>query len=141
MKKETSAGIVVFFKENSKFQYLLIQYNKKNEGYWGLPKGHIEKGETLIETAIRETKEETGLNVKPMDGFMKTIEYTFKQNNDLIKKTVYFYVGESDTKEVKISHEHLDFVWLSYSDAIKKLTYDKDRDVLIKANLFLTTIK
>jgi len=137
MKNETSAGIVVFFKENLRPLFLLIQYNKKNEEYWGLPKGHVESGETLIQTSVRETKEETGLEVTPIDGFMKTVEYTFKQDNDIIKKTVYFYVGESKTKVVKLSHEHLDFKWLDIDDALEKITYENDRKVLIKVANFL----
>jgi len=56
MIEETSAGIVLFRKENSKNLFLLLNYPS---GHWDFVKGKMEKGETTHETAIRETKEET----------------------------------------------------------------------------------
>ena len=67
MRKEKSAGAIVFRIENTKPKYLLLHYpssaNAKKE-YWDLPKGHVEEGETEEETARREVKEETGLEAK-----------------------------------------------------------------------------
>ena len=60
MKKETSCGCIIFDKETH--SKVLIVY-EKNRNFWGFPKGHIEEGETEIETALREVKEEVGLDV------------------------------------------------------------------------------
>ena len=109
MKTQTSCGIVVFHKD----AYLILHYE---EDHWDLPKGHIEENETHEQTAIRETKEETNLDVEIMPGFKETITYFFRAN-DLIKKTVHFFVGEAKTKDVKLSHEHKGYDWLSYEDA------------------------
>jgi bis(5'-nucleosidyl)-tetraphosphatase len=137
MKNETSAGIVVFFNDDNENLFLLLQYNKKGESYWGLPKGHVENNEDLIDTAIRETKEETGLDIKPMNGFMTTTNYKFRENEEIINKTAYFFLGESYTKNVNLSNEHVDFIWLNYDDAVNKLTYDNDKKVFVKVKKFL----
>lgn len=129
LKKETSAGIVVFHKD----KYLLLHYNA---GHWDLPKGHVEKNESLKQTALRETKEETNLDIELINGFEEKIQYDFT-NTQLIHKTVYFYLGEAKSDKVKISHEHIGYEWLTYSDVINKLTFDTAKDVLEKAHDFL----
>ena len=58
VKKHHSIGIILFFRSPRKIKYLLL---KQHQGHWGFPKGHIEKGEKYIETAVRELKEETGI--------------------------------------------------------------------------------
>ena len=59
MIEETSAGIVIFRRENSKILFLLLHYPS---GHWDFVKGKMEKGESVQQTAIRETKEETGIS-------------------------------------------------------------------------------
>ena len=59
MKKEICAGGVVFTKKEGEPYFLLIK--GRTPGWWVFPKGHSEEGETLIETARREIREETGL--------------------------------------------------------------------------------
>jgi len=64
MLVERSAGTIIFREEGGKTYYLLLNYprgTRRPEPYWDFPKGHIEKGEKLVDTAIRETEEETGL--------------------------------------------------------------------------------
>ncbi len=57
-KKNHSVGIILFHRFPRKIMYLLL---KQHQGHWGFPKGHIEKGERLIDTAVRELREETGI--------------------------------------------------------------------------------
>ena len=134
MQSETSCGIVVFYKEKKRILYLLLHYS---EGHWDFPKGHVEGKETHEETAQRETKEETGLDVKIKIGFKEELKYFFKREKELIHKTVYFFIGESKTNSVKLSFEHIGSEWLPYSKALKILTYENSKNVLKKANIFL----
>ncbi len=136
MKKEESAGIIIVYDK----KYLLLNYPKTTRApteYWGLVKGHIEAGETSKEAALREVKEETGIDAEVINGFMEKITYHFKFNGELIEKSVIFYVGKSKTENVVLSHEHKGFGWFEFKDALKKLSYENDKEVLRKAHGFL----
>lgn len=141
MPVEKSAGAVIFKKEEGKNFYLLLQYPglRHPKTYWDLPKGHIEKGEKEQETVKREVKEETGLeDIEIIPGFKETIKYFFKWEGKTIFKTVAFYVLETKTKEVKISGEHIGYKWLPYEEALEQLTYKNAKEILQKANDFLS---
>jgi 8-oxo-dGTP pyrophosphatase MutT (NUDIX family) len=136
MPHEISSGAIVYYKENHKIQYLILHYE---EGHWDFPKGHAKGNEKLEETAIRETKEETNIDVKLNPEFKESISYFYRNKEGvLMKKSVYFFLGKSDTKKVKLSFEHIGFAWLSYEKALEKLTYDNAKEILKKANQFLT---
>ena len=141
MPVEKSAGAVVFRKENNKIYYLLLHYPssaKAPKEYWDFPKGHVEKGENEIETAKREVEEETGLkDVEFVKGFKEWIKYFFKFKGKNVLKFVTFYLAETKTKNVKVSFEHLGFEWLSFEEAIQKLTFKNAKEILKKANRFL----
>jgi len=135
MKFLFSAGIVVYFKRKEKIQYLLLKYAS---GHWGFPKGKIEEDEEKQEAALRELKEEASLLATIHEGFEYSFEYFFQEKDgDLAKKTVYFFVGRTRSKKVRLSDEHIDFEWLEYDQAIEKLTYDNTKKLLEKANKFL----
>ena len=135
MPKETSAGVIVYYKEHNTHLYLLLHYQA---GHWDLPKGHVEPGEKLRETALRETKEETNLDVKLNDKFEESLSYFYKNKDGLLmNKTVHFFIGESKTKDVKISFEHNGYNWLDFEKALQRLTYDNAKEILKKANEFL----
>ena len=136
MIEETSAGIVLFRKENSKNLFLLLHYPS---GHWDFVKGKMEKGESTHETAIRETKEETGItDVNFLDGFEEWIEYNFQFQKELVHKKVVFFLAQTKTKEINISHEHLDYTWMDYNTAMEKTTFDNAKMVLTKAQMLLT---
>ena len=136
MIEETSAGIVLIRKENGKNLFLLLHYPS---GHWDFVKGKMEKGETTHETAIRETKEETGItDVIFFENFEEWIEYNFQYQGELIHKKVVFFLGETKTKEVVISHEHLDFTWMDYNTAMEKTTFRNAKTVLTRAQMLLT---
>jgi 8-oxo-dGTP pyrophosphatase MutT (NUDIX family) len=98
----------------------------------------MEKGETSHETALRETKEETGiLDVEFIDGFEEEIEYYFYADNQEIHKKVIFFLGKTNTTKIILSHEHLDYIWLEYNNAIEKTTYENAKNLLIKSKEFL----
>jgi len=135
MPIEKSAGAVLFRRENGKIKYLLIKYGW---GHWEFPRGLIEKGESLEETARREIKEETGIeDIKFIPGFKEWIKFFFKLKGKNIMKIATFLLAETKTKEVKLSFEHQDWAWLEYKDALERLTYDNSKEVLKKAHNFL----
>ena len=136
MIEETSSGVVLFRKENEKILFLLLHYPS---GHWDFVKGKMEKGESTHQTAIRETKEETGINdVKFLDNFEEWIQYNFQFEGELVNKKVVFFLGETKTKDVKISHEHLNYTWMDYTTAMEKTTFDNAKTVLSKSYSLLS---
>jgi bis(5'-nucleosidyl)-tetraphosphatase len=138
MKLQFSAGIITYIQHNHEIEYLLLHYPG---GYWDLPKGKMEKGESKEETALRELHEETGLTADIKTGFEVALAYTFKQAGELVSKEVYFFVGQVHSKEIKLSYEHRGYVWLPYKKALKQLTFKNAQDALIKADEFLNNLK
>ena len=135
MGTEKSAGIVLFRNDSSKNEFLLLNYP---QGHWDFVKGKIEKNETLHEAALRETREETGIsNIEFFDGFEESVEYDFRFKKEDIHKKVIFFLAKTNEKNIKLSHEHNDYIWLEYDDALKKTTFENAKNVLIKANEFL----
>ncbi len=89
MIEETSSGVVLFRKENEKILFLLLHYPS---GHWDFVKGKMESGESPRVTAIRETKEETGIiDVKFLDYFEEWIQYNFQFEGELVQKKVVFF--------------------------------------------------
>ena len=131
VQKEVSAGIILFFRGC----YLILHYEA---GHWDFPKGHVEAGESLMDAALRELEEETGLkNVSLVEGFEESFSYFFKIDGRLVSKDVTFFLAKSSDEVVRLSDEHVAYAWLSFDDAIMRLTYDNAKEVLRKAHRFL----
>ena len=136
MIEETSAGIVLFRKEDTKILFLLLHYPS---GHWDFVKGKIEEGESTRETAIREAKEETGIiDITFLENFEEWIKYDFQYQGELVHKKVVFFLAETKTKQVRISHEHLDYTWMDYNTSMEKTTFDNAKTVLTRAQMLLT---
>ena len=129
-KREKSCGAVVYNPERQSF--LII---KMLNGNWGFPKGHTENQETDIQTAIREVTEETGINIKILDGFKKSIKYIpFPE----VLKKVIFFIGITEEEKVTIDkHEIEDYMWCSYEEALKMITYKPQRDIMESSLQFI----
>lgn len=135
-QEERSAGVVIFRKENNQLVFLLLHYPS---GHWDFVKGRFEEGEKPHQTAVRETKEETGItDLNFVDELVEKIEYNFQFEGQLIHKEVVFFLAETKTKNVIVSHEHLEYVWLDYENAMKTITYQNAKDILEKANILLS---
>jgi bis(5'-nucleosidyl)-tetraphosphatase len=136
---ERSAGFVLYSTDNGKRKYLLLRH--RNGGHWGFPKGHIEAGESVIQAALRETLEETGITeVEPVSGLCEVISYRFHRGNaSVLKETTYFlaYVAYSVPT---ISLEHTEAHWLTYHQARQRILFDDMRCILDKAEEFLSKI-
>ena len=136
MIEETSAGIVLFRKEKSKKLFLLLHYPS---GHWDFVKGKMEKDESTHQTAIRETEEETGItDITFLENFEEWIEYNFQYQGELVNKKVVFFLAETKTEDVKISHEHQNYAWMDYNTSMEKTTFDNAKTVLTKAQTLLS---
>ena len=122
-KQEKSCGAVVY--NPKRHSFLII---KMLNGNWGFPKGHTENQETDIQTAIREVTEETGINIEILDGFKKSIKYIpFPE----VLKKVIFFIGITEEEKVTIDKDEIeDYMWCSYEEALKMITYKPQRDVM-----------
>lgn len=122
--EEKSCGCIIIEKET----VLLIESNR---GDWGFPKGHVEKDETEVETAAREVKEETNLDVKIYKEKRLTVEYITDKGKQ--KQSVYFLADKVGGILKAQESEVMDIGWFGFEDALKMVSYDNDRELLKKA--------
>lgn len=132
MKNEFSSGGIVY-KEN---QFLLVENSRmKNpdEKWWGFPKGHLEAGESTEQAAVREVEEETGIKSEIIQKIGQS-KYTLTKNEEQIFKVVTIYLMKYLSGELNPQIEEVsNVIWLPYEEALKKLTYPGDKDLLRKA--------
>jgi bis(5'-nucleosidyl)-tetraphosphatase len=128
MRLEQSAGFVLFRQVDEKRLYLLLNYGK----HWDYAKGHLEKGETPQQAALRELHEETGISdVQRLDGFEHQIHYDFfSSSKGQVRKCVTYFAGSTRQEQVRLSDEHVGYAWLVYEDALKQLTFESARELL-----------
>lgn len=127
-----SSGGVVFRKSSSQVFYLLLGFKRRN--IWCLPKGLIEPGESEIDAATREVREETGVNSLKLVDKIGVIRYQFGYRDKRFDKTVHFFLFETDQVETTVGTEHDMYSWLPYDKAILALSYPNERDILEKAS-------
>ena len=125
LKKEKCCGCIII--ENNK---VLLVY-EKNRNFWGFPKGHMEKGENEIETALREVKEEVGLDVEIIDKERRYIlNYIIR---DEIDKTTVLYLAIPKNKEIVMQESEIEKVkWCDFEEALETLTFDNSKEVFNK---------
>lgn len=136
MKIEVTSGAVVYRQVNDKIEYLLLQ--SQNPGhFWGFPKGHVEDGENLIQTAQREIMEETHLNLEINSDFSVKTEYDLPNGNH--KEMTLFTAELNQQNQIKLQNEEIkNSGWFNYSDARQQLTYDNLKDLLDQVDKRLT---
>lgn len=131
---ERSCGAVIYRIINDEVRYLLIKNRRSSN--WSFPKGHMEDGETLEDTAIREVLEETGMHIEIIPGFSSKSEYTIQNR---IQKTVMIFAANTSDTQTRIQHEEIeDYTWLPYERAYDSLKFDNDKTILKEAKAFLT---
>lgn len=126
MKKEKSCGALVFRKNNSSYDLVLLRH--RFGGHWSFPKGHVEHGENEHQTAIREVKEETGVEISLLDGFRESVEYFPKPG---VKKQVVYFLGKALEENLVRQEEEISEVrWVTIEQAGDMVTFSNDKRLI-----------
>ena len=92
-------------------------------------------------TAARELAEETGISeIQFIDDFEFRTAYDFRHKGKRIDKQVFWYIAETETISVKISHEHQEHLWLEWESAMMQLTHHESKGVLAAAHAHMKSI-
>jgi bis(5'-nucleosidyl)-tetraphosphatase len=118
---------------NSSMKFLLV---KSPRGDWNFVKGHKENGENDLDTLKREIFEETGITAFKSLYFIDKINYMFSRQGFEVNKEVRFYCVLTDTTDISISSEHIDYAWLRYEQAKKTLTFYQSRLILERCIMY-----
>ena len=131
---EKSCGAVILYKDRSTEEYSVLLVKNHNGRFYSFPKGHVELRENEKETAIREVKEETDLDVRIINGFREVSDYCpFGK----IRKRVVFFLATSKSNRIKIQESEIDsYNWIPLKEAEKGCTYDNDRRIIHKVRKF-----
>lgn len=128
--REYSAGGLIFDDQNR--VAIIARHSRSGHLEWCLPKGHIEKGETPQQTAVREVHEETGILGEVIDS-IATIDYWFTGTTQRVHKLVHHYAlrqtGGELTVEGDPDHEAEDAIWVRFDDLDDVLSYPNERKI------------
>ncbi len=137
MKYEKSCGAVVFTRINGQVKFALVQ---QLHGFYSFPKGHVEKGETEQETALREIYEEIYITPTLIDGFRTVDEHPIPNKPGVIKQVVYF-LGEYTDQEIVFQREELlSAPLVSYEEAMDLFEYESSKRILNEAYRFISEL-
>jgi len=133
MENEKSCGALIYRKQGGRLQLLILRH--RMGGHWSFPKGHVEQGETEIETALREVKEETGLTIELFNGFREQVTYSPRPG---IKKDVVYFLGFArDSRTTRQEEEISEIRWINLDQTYNYLTYDNDRRLIQSAKRYM----
>ncbi|HEY8469383.1 MAG TPA: NUDIX domain-containing protein [Longimicrobiales bacterium] len=130
---ETSAGGVVYRRDGSGTPLFLLI--RDPYGNWGLPKGHLEEGETPEAAALREVAEESSLTDLRTEAELETIDWYFRNEDRLVHKFCHFFLLESRSGEAvpQVEEGISACVWLPLAEALRTISYANAREVLKSA--------
>lgn len=136
--KDKAIGVIVYYKSKRTLKFLILKHKK---GHWSFAKGHSEKGESPLQTAKRELKEEAGIkNVKFIsEKVLLNEKYTFKKKSGRkVYKSVDYFIAGVNSDEVKIDFDEImDYRWRSLNQSEKLLTYKLSQKTLEKAKIII----
>ena len=131
--REKSCGAVVWCEKAGERLYLI---EEMRAGHYSMPKGHVEPGESESETAEREIREETGLIVSVDTSFRETISY---EPYPGCRKEVVFFCAAASDREIRVQEEEVrSACWLPLAKALARLSHESDREILRRADRFLS---
>lgn len=123
--RETTTGGIVWRRneKTNNIEILLIQDMKDR---WTIPKGHVEPGESLRQTAEREINEETGLKEMKIMNWLGKINFRYRRQNSLILMTTHIYLVQAlgDTNDIQKEDIMKGLKWMSYSEALDVIEYE-----------------
>jgi 8-oxo-dGTP pyrophosphatase MutT (NUDIX family) len=126
-----AAGGVVLRGSGDDLQVVVA--GRESDRTWVFPKGTPDRGETIEQTALREVREESGLDVEIVRP-IGTIDYWFAVPGERVHKIVHFFLMTPRGGDVSLhDHEYDDVRWVSVADARRMLTYDTYREMLERA--------
>jgi bis(5'-nucleosidyl)-tetraphosphatase len=134
---EQSVGAVIKYwspngERGTNSEFLLL---RNRRGFWGFPQGHKERGETELQTLVREVTEETGIRSIDIQSYIGKISYSFFRGDGMkSEKEVIFYFATTNTKNVRISDEHAGYKWASYLDALLMLGHRQLKSILSRGH-------
>jgi ADP-ribose pyrophosphatase YjhB (NUDIX family) len=133
-KREVSAGGVVFRRTASGVEIALASRRTRGgDLVWGLPKGRIDAGETVEEAALREVREETGLDAT-IEAQLGRISYVYVWEKARISKVVHFFLMRATGGDISDHDDEMEEVrWFALADAADSAAYDSERDVIRRA--------
>jgi 8-oxo-dGTP pyrophosphatase MutT (NUDIX family) len=133
---EVSAGGLVISESNPSLIALISHKNRGGGLDWVIPKGHVELGENYLQTAVREIREETGIEAKILEKIGE-ISYSFKIGPKRIKKTVHHYllqqIGGSLNAFNDPTGEVVDAQWVELDRLEELLAHENERKIAQRA--------
>lgn len=135
VREPTSGGIIFRHSDNDNagaIEILLIQDAKER---WTIPKGHIEPGETALQTARREIGEEAGLHDVDMLGWLGKIHFRYRRIDKLVLMTTQIYLVRvrTDGSEIQKEEWMKNIKWFSFNDALEVIEYEDIAKLMLKA--------
>ncbi|HZC69003.1 MAG TPA: NUDIX hydrolase [Nitrospirales bacterium] len=130
-----SSGGVAFRPADAGYEVVLIRVARADGDAWALPKGWVEKGEDLEQTAVREVREETGLNARVLRKLGEvTYEFYSKADRSRIVKTVHLFLMQYLGGSMADHDDEVEEVrWFPFEDALRTMTYKNEREMVEKA--------
>jgi 8-oxo-dGTP pyrophosphatase MutT (NUDIX family) len=138
-RTERSAGGVVYRREGDSTEVALAsRRTRRGELAWGLPKGLIEPREDPAATALREVREETGLEAE-IEGDLGEISYFYVWEGVRVRKSVRFYLMRATGGDVsRHDHEMEEVRWFGLEDAVSAASFKSERETLERAASILS---
>ena len=132
VEERSAGGIVVDVVDGSALIAVIARRNRAGRVEWCLPKGHVEPGETLVETAAREVAEETGIRGRVLIE-LGTVDYWFATATSRVHKVVHHFLLEALGGELSIDndpdHEAIDVAWIRLDEVHRHLTFPNERRI------------
>lgn len=135
MNYEKSCGAIVYRKFHGNTEILLIRHLRS--GCWSFPKGHMEEGESETQTAVRETKEETNIDISIDDPtFRECVEYSPRRGT---MKSVVYFIGRATSFDAAAQEDEIaELRWTEIGRAAAMMVYDNDRQIVNRVKNYLS---